>query len=88
MVGVLESKALFAETVGELAARDLNTDVYVPLSMFLDRFSRGNALESEIQQLTIQVENSERLMETSALVNEIIKRHHFNNEAYGIVIPL
>lgn len=88
VIGVLESKALFTETVGELAARDLNTDVYVPLSMFLDRFSRGNALDSEIQQLTIQVENSEHLMETSALVNEIVKRHHFNNEDYGIVIPL
>ena len=88
VIGVLESKALFTETVGELAARDLNTDVYVPLSMFLDRFSRGNALDSEIQQLTIQVENSEHLMETSTLVNEIVKRHHFNNEDYGIVIPL
>lgn len=88
VVGVLESKALFTETVGELAARDLNNDVYVPLSMFLDRFSRGNVLASEIQQLTIQVENSELLMETSELVNEIVRRHHFNNEDYGIVIPL
>ena len=88
VVGVLESKALFTETVGELAARDLNTDVYVPLSMFLDRFSRENVLESEIQQLTIQVENSDRLMETSALISEIVRRHHFNNEDYGIVIPL
>ena len=30
IVGVLESKTLFTETVGELAARDLNTDVYLP----------------------------------------------------------
>ena len=88
VVGVLESKNLFTETVGELAARDLNTDVYVPLSMFLDRFSRGNTLASEIQQLTIQVGQSDQLMQTSTLVNEIIRRHHFNNEDYGIVIPL
>ena len=88
VVGVLESKALFTETVGELAARDLNTDVYVPLSMFLDRFSRGSTLASEIQQLTIQMESSDHLMETSSLINEILRRHHFNNEDYGIVIPL
>lgn len=88
VVGVLESKALFTETVGELAARDLNTDVYMPLSVFHDRFSRGNVLESEIQQLTIQVENSEHLMETSALIDELVRRHHFNNEDYSIVIPL
>lgn len=87
VVGVLASKTLFTETVGELAARDLNNDVYVPLTAFLNRFSKENALASEIQQITIQVENSGRLFETSELVNELLKRHHFNNEDYSIVIP-
>ncbi|MDR0428092.1 MAG: ABC transporter permease [Dysgonamonadaceae bacterium] len=87
VIGVFESKTLFTETVGELAARDLNTDVYLPLSTFLNRFSRENVLTGEIQQITMQVENSSRLMETSTLVNEILKRHHFNNADYSIVIP-
>jgi ABC-type antimicrobial peptide transport system, permease component len=87
VIGVLESKTLFTETVGELAARDLNTDVYLPLSVFLDRFSRESVLSSEIQQITIQVNNSNRLMEASKLIDEIVKRHHFNNEDYSIVIP-
>jgi putative ABC transport system permease protein len=87
VVGVLESKALFTETVGELAARDLNTDVYVPLSTFLNRFSRENILSSEIQQITVQVDNSGRLLEASKLINEILKRHHFNNDDYSIIIP-
>ncbi|MDH8701127.1 putative ABC transport system permease protein [Dysgonomonadaceae bacterium PH5-43] len=87
VIGVLESKTLFTETVGELAARDLNTDIYVPLSAFLNRFSRENMLTSEIQQITVQVENSSRLMESSKLIDEILKRHHFNNEDYNIVIP-
>ncbi len=85
--GVLQSKALFTETVGELAARDLNTDVYVPLSMFLGRFSRENPLASEIQQITAQIDNSGQLLEASKLIGEILKRHHFNNEDYNIVIP-
>lgn len=87
VVGVLESKTLFTETVGELAARDLNTDVYVPLSMFLSRFSREHVLSSEIQQITVQVDRSGRLLEVSGLIHEILKRHHFNNEDYGIIIP-
>lgn len=87
VIGVLESKTLFTETVGELAARDLNTDVYVPLSTFLNRFSRENALTSEIQQITVQVDKSDRLFEASQLINEILKRHHFNNDDYAIVIP-
>lgn len=87
VVGILESKTLFTETVGELAARDLNADVYVPLSTFLNRFSRENILSSEIQQITVQVDNSGRLLEASKLIDEIVKRHHFNNNDYGIVIP-
>ena len=87
VVGVLESKALFTETVGELAARDLNTDVYVPLSTFLNRFSREHALTGEIQQITAQVDNSKKLVEASVLIDEILKRHHFNNKDYNIVIP-
>jgi len=87
VIGVLESKSLFTETVGELAARDLNTDIYVPLSTFLGRFTRENALTGEIQQITAQVNNSSNLMEASKLIDEVIKRHHFNNQDYNIVIP-
>ena len=87
VVGVLKSKALFTETVGELASRDLNTDIYIPLSTFLNRFTPENLLASEIQQITVQVGNSERLLETSELVKNILQRHHFNNEDYSIVIP-
>lgn len=88
VIGVLESKTLFTETVGELAARDMNTDVYVPLSVFLKRFNRANILTSEIQQITVQVNNSGQLMEAAALADEILKRHHFNNNDYSIVVPL
>ncbi len=87
VIGVLESKSLFTETVGELAARDLNTDVYVPLSLFLNRFARENALSSEIQQITVQLNNSDKLVEASKIINEILRRHHFNNDDYNIVIP-
>ncbi len=87
VVGVLQSKALFTETVGELAARDLNTDIYIPLSTFLNRFTHTNLLASEIQQITVQVESSDKLVEASKLINGILQRHHFNNEDYSIVIP-
>ena len=48
VVGVLESKALFTETVGELAARDLNTDVAMaaPLACCGVRSNRANGIAS------------------------------------------
>lgn len=87
VIGVLGSKTVFTETVGELAARDLNTDVFVPLTTYLDRFQPENKLSSEIRQITLHVDNSAHLMETSRLANEILRRHHWNNDDYNIVIP-
>lgn len=87
VVGVLKSKALFTETVGELASRDLNNDVYVPLTTYNKRFVPENALQSEIKQITIKVASSDKLIETSTLITSILDRHHFNNKDYSIVIP-
>ncbi len=87
VVGVMKPKALFTETVGELAARDLNNDIYLPLSTFLSRFPRENALESEIQQVTVKVASSEKLKEVAKLSKEILKRHHFENDDYDIIVP-
>ena len=64
--GVLQTKALFTETVGELAARDLNNDVYIPISTFGNRIQKQNPLSSELKQVTIKLENSERLIESAA----------------------
>jgi len=87
VVGVMKSKALFTETVGELSSRDLNTDIYVPLTTYMNRFTQEKPLTSEVQQITVQVESSEKLMEISELIKGVLQRHHFNNEDYSIVIP-
>ena len=87
VVGVLGSKTVFTETVGELAARDLNTDVFMPLTTFIDRFNPLNKLSSQISQITVHVNDPAQLMETSRLVDQILLRHHWNNTDYNIVIP-
>ena len=85
--GVLQTKALFTETVGELAARDLNNDVYIPISTFGNRIQKQNPLSSELKQVTIKLENSERLIESAAVIRSIISRRHFNNDDFSIIIP-
>ncbi len=87
VIGVMENKSLFTETVGELASRDLNNDVYVPLSTFGKRFSRKNLMASELKQITIKVSNSERLVEVAEIIRRVIDRHHFNNNDYSLIIP-
>jgi len=87
VIGVLRTKALFTETIGELAARDLNNDVYIPLSTFRKRIPKSNALESELKQATIRLEGSERLLQSADIIRSILIRRHFNNDDFSIVIP-
>jgi putative ABC transport system permease protein len=87
VAGVLQTKALFTETVGELAARDLNNDVYIPLSTFGGRIPKPNILSSELKQVTVKLESSLMLIESAAVIRSILSRRHFNNDDFSIIIP-
>jgi len=87
IIGVMQNKALFTETVGELASRDLNNDIYLPLTTFNNRFIRENQLESEIKQITVKVAASNKLPDISEIIRHLLNRHHFNNEDFTIIIP-
>ncbi len=87
VTGVLQTKALFTETVGELAARDLNNDVYIPLSTFNKRIPKENQFSSEIKQLTIKLSGSEDMLLSSVVIRSILNRHHFNNNDFSIIVP-
>lgn len=87
VVGVMNAKSLFTETVGELASRDLNTDIYAPLTTFNKRFIKESQLGSEVKQITVEVSNPERLVEIAGIIRQILNRHHFNNDDFSIIIP-
>jgi putative ABC transport system permease protein len=87
VVGVMQTKSLFTETVGELAARDLNNDIYIPLSTFNKRISKTNPLTSEIKQATVKLESSGQLVQSASVIRSILNRRHFNNEDFSIIIP-
>lgn len=87
VTGVLKKKALFTETIGELAARDLNNDVYIPLSTFSKRIPKTNDLASELKQVTVRLESSGNLVATSEIIGNILKRRHFDNDDFSIIIP-
>ena len=87
VAGVLKTKALFTETVGELAARDLNNDVYIPLSTFGKRIPKSNVLSSELKQATVKLESSGRLLESADIIKSILTRRHFTNDDFSIIIP-
>ena len=87
VIGTMGNKTLFTETVGELAARNLNQDIYIPLSSFLSRFTKEEKLASELDQLTVKVFDSDQLVESAAIIRRILERRHHKNDDFDIVIP-
>ncbi len=87
VIGVMSNKMLFTETIGELAARDLNYDVYIPLTTFLNRFPPENEFSSQIRQITIQTNELTHLLNTANVVRRILHRRHYQNSDYSIIIP-
>jgi putative ABC transport system permease protein len=87
VVATMGQKALFTETVGELAARNLNQDVYIPLSAFLRRFNKEEPLASQLNQVTVRVRDSSELMESAAVIRRLMMRRHFRNEDFDLVVP-
>lgn len=85
--GVLESRSVFTETVGELASRDLNNDIYIPLTTFNSRFSKKSILTSDVSQITVNLKTSDNIGETANIIRTLIDRHHNKNEDYDIIIP-
>ncbi len=87
VIGVMETKALFTETVGELAARDLNNDIYIPLSTFKKRIPPEHTLSSELKQFTVKLSSPEGLMEAAEVIRSILGRHHYNNDDFSVIVP-
>jgi len=87
VIGVMQPKALFTETVGELASRDLNNDIYIPLSTFNKRIPKKNPFTSDVKQLTVKLANSEQLLPSAAVIRSLLNRRHFNNDDFSIIVP-
>ena len=87
VVGVMDNKMLFTETVGELAARDLNQDIYIPLTTMLSRFDKERELDSELDQITVKVQESENLISSAAVIRKLLDRRHRDNNDFSIIIP-
>jgi len=57
------------------------------LSTFNQRIPKENQFTSEIKQLTVKLESSERLVQSAAVIRSILNRHHFNNDDFSIIVP-
>ena len=84
VIGVMEKKPVGGGMAGELG--NLNRNVYIPITSAIKRFDRL-PFESEIDRITIQVHDSDRIQEAANIVNHTMKRRHNDVEDFSITIP-
>ena len=86
IVGVMERRAVSAGTSSEVVARDINRDIYVPLSSAHSRFMIP-LLASPVDQITLQVDEGGHIGETAVILNRLMLRRHNGVPDFRIIIP-
>jgi putative ABC transport system permease protein len=84
VVGLMESKTVGAGRTTVIEMRDLNTDIYVPITAARARFP--NQRGSGIHEIVIQVARPEEVLVTSRIVDRILSEAHHGVDDYEIVV--
>ncbi len=96
VVGVMQSRAPSAGIGGSLAAEDYSRDVYVPITTLwrrngdMDIITKPGQFQRdihEISQITIQVENRDRVIQTADIVRNTVALGHTMDD-FGVTVPL
>ena len=86
VIGVMERRGISAGTSSDVVNRDVNMDIYIPISSALSRFPLP-ALASPVDQITLRVSDPDRIAETAVVLNRLLIRRHNGVQDYRIIIP-
>jgi len=86
VIGVMESKTVKEGKASVIKLRNINKDVYIPITTALKRFTDEDRPNS-IEEIAIQVEKEEQVVPTSEVVKRLLNRTHKGVNDYEIIIP-
>ena len=86
VIGVMEDKLSSGGGKSALPIRDMNEDVYIPITTSMKRFPM-RPFESEIRRFVAHVIDTERIQEAANIINHTMKRRHNNVDDFDIIIP-
>jgi putative ABC transport system permease protein len=70
----------------ETAGNDLNQQIYIPLSVSVQRFTM-DPFESEVDRIVARVREADRVREAANIIQSTLARRHNGVEDYQISIP-
>jgi putative ABC transport system permease protein len=86
VIGVMEPKAVRQGRATVIKVRNINRDVYIPITAALRRLPES-AGGSTIDEIALRVAQAETLSPTTRLVKELLGRTHRGAEDYEVMIP-
>jgi len=86
VVGVMEPKAVREGRAAPIKIRNINRDVYIPITTALRRFP-GSGDPAGIEEIAIRVAQAEELSPTARLIRGILKQRHRGVEDYEVMVP-
>ena len=86
VVGVMENKELREDKASIIKIRDINRDIYIPITTAMKRF-RDEDRPFFVNEIAVQVKEANQVVPTADIIRRILKRLHKNVEDYEIIIP-
>jgi putative ABC transport system permease protein len=85
VVGLTEPKTMREGRTAIIQLRDLNSDIYIPISTARGHFPSPRG--SGIQEIAMQVGRSGEVLSTARIVDRILGKAHRDVQDYEIVVP-
>jgi putative ABC transport system permease protein len=86
VVGVMEPKQVREGRASVIRLRDINRDLYVPITTAAARFPLARA-EGAIDEMAIQVELADRVAPVAAIASRLLRRAHHDANDFEVVVP-
>lgn len=86
VVGVMESKKVRQDNATVIKVRNVNRDIYVPISAVFHRLG-GEELYDRLDEITARIAEQDNVIPASRLIERVLLRSHKRVKDFEIVIP-
>ncbi len=97
VVGVLETQSSGNNTPGAVGQKDLNDDIYIPLTCVQRRLGELQSVgqkgslnfeQTELSEITLTVEDEKLVSQTAEMARQLLIRAHPDSKDFTIQVPL
>ncbi len=86
VIGIMETKSIKDGKASVIKLRNLNKDIYIPITTALKRFTDDDRPDA-IEEIALQVRSEDQVVPTAEVVKRLLHRTHNGVSDYEIIIP-